>query len=780
MDLDYSADELAFRDDVRGWLRAHLPADLRDKVARYERSHGTTYARWHRILAAKGWIAPAWPREWGGTGWNVVQRYIFEEECGYAGAPPLSPFGLTMCGPVLLKFGTEAQKQRFLPRIYDGDDFWCQGYSEPGSGSDLASLRTAAVRQGDHYVVNGQKTWTTHAHFADWIFCLVRTSRETERRQEGISFLLIDMKTPGITVRPLTLMDGGHEVNEVFFDDVEVPVANRVHDEGKGWTVAKYLLGHERMNTARIGTSRRELESLKAYAARAVHDGRPLLEDTRFRDKVSRVEIELMALSITNLRFLDPLRAGRAPGAEVSMLKIRGTEIQQALTELMMQAAGPLAQPCARQATRDDFADVTAALAPRYCNYRKTTIYAGSNEIQRNIIAKQAGLGGAVKFDYDEEQHLLAESVRRCWRATTVRGAARDPRFRPRLEPRGLGDVRGARPARSGIAAGARRLRRRRDGDPERDGGDRRRAGRRAVSRDRGPGRPPGRARCTRRAGRGDPARRRRGALTLAFAHTEDGARYDLAHVATRARRDGDGYVLDGDKRVVVHAPGATPPGVGAHGGPDAPTGRHQPLRRRSGRRRRVTMRAYRTLDGMRAADVAFAGVRVGLDDRIGAEGAAGALLRRPSTTRPRSSAPKPSARSRYANAATLEYLKTRRQFGVPIGTFQALQHRMVDMALSLRAGEVDGGLACATVDTRARPGAAAAHRLRGQGAHRRRVPPRQPGVGPAARRHGHERRAQDQPHVPPADDDRAAVRRRRPPSGALRRGLTDPRKESR
>ena len=257
------ADERAFRDEVRGWLREHLPAELRDKVARYE-----PLDREDDLVALaphpgrrKGWIAPAWPREWGGTGWNVVQRYIFEEECGYAGAPPLIPFGLAMCAPVLLKFGTDAQKQRFLPRIYRGDDFWCQGYSEPGSGSDLASLRTSAVRRGDHYVVNGQKTWTTLAHMADWIFCLVRTDRDRERKQDGISFLLIDMKTPGITVRPLMLMDGGHEVNEVFFDDVEVPVENRVHEEGKGWTVAKYLLGHERMNTARIGTSKRELET---------------------------------------------------------------------------------------------------------------------------------------------------------------------------------------------------------------------------------------------------------------------------------------------------------------------------------------------------------------------------------------------------------------------------------------------------------------------------------------------------------------------------------------
>jgi len=393
MDLDYSADERAFRDQVRGWLRANLPALLRARVVGYDHLDRAELMEWHRILARQGWVAPAWPQAWGGTGWNVVQRYIFEEECGYAGAPPLVPFGLTMCASVLLRFGTDAQKARFLPRIVNGDDFWCQGYSEPGSGSDLASLRTTAVRRGDHYVVNGQKIWTTMAHMADWIFCLVRTDTAPARKQDGISFLLIDMKSPGITVRPIELMDGGREVNEVFFDDVEVPVDQRVHDEGKGWAVAKYLLGHERMNTARIGTSLRELEQLKAYAAVQRRQGRPLADDPRFRDKLSRLEIELMALAVTNLRFLDQLRGGRAPGAEISMLKIKGTEIQQALTELMLEAAGPEAMALGpvhgTLADADDHA-LRGRLAVRYCNMRKTTIYAGSNEIQRNIIAKLA------------------------------------------------------------------------------------------------------------------------------------------------------------------------------------------------------------------------------------------------------------------------------------------------------------------------------------------------------------------------------------------------------
>jgi len=256
MDLNYSPDELAFRDEVRGWLRTNLPDELRAKMEGYQELSKDDLLRWHKTLAKKGWVAPDWPKEWGGTDWNLVQRYIWEEECGFAATPPLIPFGLRMCAPVLLQFGTDAQKKKFLPRIFQGEDFWCQGYSEPGSGSDLASLKTRAVRQSDHYVVTGQKIWTTLAQHADWIFCLVRTDG-TGKRQDGISFLLIDMKTPGISVRPIVLMDGSKEVNEVFFDEVKVPAENLVHEEGKGWTVAKYLLGYERMGTGRIGASKR-------------------------------------------------------------------------------------------------------------------------------------------------------------------------------------------------------------------------------------------------------------------------------------------------------------------------------------------------------------------------------------------------------------------------------------------------------------------------------------------------------------------------------------------
>ena len=388
MDLSYSSEELAFRGEVRGWLDANLPDDLRDKVTGYKGLTKDDIQRWHKILAAKGWSVPHWPQEWGGTGWNITQRYLYEEQFGLAGAPLLPSFGPGMCASVLLRFGTQQQKDRFLPRIREGDDFWVQGYSEPGAGSDLAALKTRAMRDGDVYRVTGQKIWTTLGQYGDWIFCLVRTDPTAEKRQEGISFLLIDMKSPGITVRPLILMDGGHEVNEVFFDDVAVPVDNLVHEENKGWTVAKYLLGHERMGSGNVGGSRRELVTLKALATSEQKNGRPLMADPRFRDKLSRVEIELDALELTSMRFLDKMRrTGQPPGADVSMLKIRGSEVQQLITELMMQAVGPMAQPfkAVDNGAIDHF---TSRLAPRYFNYRKASIYAGSNEIQRNIIAK--------------------------------------------------------------------------------------------------------------------------------------------------------------------------------------------------------------------------------------------------------------------------------------------------------------------------------------------------------------------------------------------------------
>lgn len=390
MDLNYSTEELAFRDEVRTWLQSNLPADLQKKVQDNEVLSKDDYLRWHKILAHKGWVAPVWPQEWGGTGWDIARKYIFDEECGYASAPQIVSFGVGMCAPVLLKFGTEAQKQRFLPRIYRGDDFWVQGYSEPGAGSDLAGLKTRAERQGDCYIVNGQKTWTTLGHYGDWIFCLVRTD-PLAKKQEGISFLLIDMNTPGITVRPLITLDEGHEVNEVFFDDVKVPVENLVFEENKGWTVAKYLLSQERLGSGRVGVSKTKMARLKAYAAEQA-DGRGgrLLNDVRFRDRISRTEVDLMAVEITNLRLLDSLRNGTRETVDVSMLKIEATKVMQSLAELTMLAAGPMAAPfkpvCESACVAID--PYTAGLAPLYANMRKVTIYGGSNEVQRNIIAK--------------------------------------------------------------------------------------------------------------------------------------------------------------------------------------------------------------------------------------------------------------------------------------------------------------------------------------------------------------------------------------------------------
>jgi alkylation response protein AidB-like acyl-CoA dehydrogenase len=376
MDLSFSPEEKSFRHEVRAFLRANLPEGTRDKILNGRPLTRDEFMRWHRILAEHGWGAPTWPKEHGGTGWDPVREFIFEDECAAWGAPRLLPFGLRMVGPVIMTFGNAAQQRRFLPRIASAQDFWCQGYSEPGSGSDLASLKTKAERRGDHYLVNGQKTWITLAHYADWIFCLVRTD-SAARAQSGISFLLIDMKSPGITVQPIITMDGGHEVNEVWFEDVKVPVENLVGEENKGWTYAKFLLGHERTNIAGVGASKRELQRLKQIAAQERKHGRPLLEDPAFAARIGQVEIELMALEITILRVLSAEAAHKAPGPEASLLKIKGTEIQQALSELMMQATGPQALSFERD-----------SLTATYCNFRKTSIYGGTNEIQKNIISQ--------------------------------------------------------------------------------------------------------------------------------------------------------------------------------------------------------------------------------------------------------------------------------------------------------------------------------------------------------------------------------------------------------
>ncbi|NIA00175.1 acyl-CoA dehydrogenase family protein [Massilia sp. CCM 8734] len=391
MDLNYTSEDLAFRDQARAFLDANLPADLQQKVRKHLRLAKDDYVRWHRILAAQGWVAPGWPAEFGGPGWSAVQRHIWDDECARAGTPPILPFGVNMVAPVIMAFGSDEQKAHFLPRILSCEDWWCQGYSEPGAGSDLASLKTSAERDGDFYVVNGQKTWTTLAQHADMIFCLVRTDSGV-RKQEGISFLLIDMHSPGVTVRPIIMLDEDHEVNEVFFDNVRVPVQNLVGKENKGWTYAKYLLGHERTGIAAVGRSKRELASLKRLSATRNKNGKPLIADPLFAAKVATLEIELMALEMTVMRVL--AQEHKAPGPEASVLKVRGTEIQQTLTELMVEAVGPMALPfdaaylesATPHSVFDD--DDAAPLAAHYFNLRKTSIYGGSNEIQRNIITQ--------------------------------------------------------------------------------------------------------------------------------------------------------------------------------------------------------------------------------------------------------------------------------------------------------------------------------------------------------------------------------------------------------
>jgi alkylation response protein AidB-like acyl-CoA dehydrogenase len=389
MDLSFSPEEEAFRDDVRSFLSANLPAEVKGK-ARSDFTSRDDYLVWHRILYKQGWIAPLWPKQYGGTGWTVTQRYIFNEECANAEAPLPLPFGIAMVGPVIFTYGNEQQKKTYLPRILSGDDWWCQGYSEPGAGSDLASLKTRAVRDGDHYIVNGQKTWTTLAQYADWIFCLVRTDPNV-KPQEGITFLLIDMKTPGITVKPIIVLDGAREVNEVFFDNVKVPVENRVGEENQGWTYAKFLLVHERSGIAGVARSKKAIERLREIAGAETVDGTPLIETDEFARKIAELQIDLTALEFTELRTLASEAKGRHAGPESSILKITGTEIQQRITELTVEAIGYYAYPDAHGFGDNEYPigpDFAVGQSGHYFNMRKASIYGGSNEIQRNIIAK--------------------------------------------------------------------------------------------------------------------------------------------------------------------------------------------------------------------------------------------------------------------------------------------------------------------------------------------------------------------------------------------------------
>ena len=401
MDLRYTDEEQAFRGEVRAFIADNLPEQTRTRMERGLSPTKDMIVDWQRKLNARGWAVPHWAIEWGGQPWSAIYRFILSEEMQAAPAPPMLGFNVAMCGPVIIAFGTEAQKRRFLPRMANLDDWWCQGFSEPGAGSDLASLRCAARRQGDHYIVDGQKTWTTLAQHADWIFLLVRTDPDNPKAQEGISFLLVDMKSPGISVRPIVTIDGGREVNEVFFDAVKVPLENLVGTENRGWDCAKFLLSNERTGQARVGASKERLRRLRMLASSAPGDGGgKLIDDVRFRMRMTEVEVQLKALEITTLRVLaDENRQlkERRPNPASSVLKIRGTEIQQAISELYVMAAGPYGLAAAGggdwdQAPADandhGVSDWTTLAHATYFNWRKQSIYGGSNEIQKNIMAK--------------------------------------------------------------------------------------------------------------------------------------------------------------------------------------------------------------------------------------------------------------------------------------------------------------------------------------------------------------------------------------------------------
>jgi len=394
MNVNFSPEELSFREEIRAFFRDEYPDDIRKLRESGAELRADVQIRWQQLLHKKGWAGVNWPVEYGGTGWTPVQKYIFATEEANANAPRVVPFGLSMVGPVIYTFGNEQQKQRFLPDILASKVWWCQGYSEPGSGSDLASLKTRADLVGDHFVVNGTKTWTTLGQFADWIFVLARTNTDVARRQEGISFILIDMQTPGVSLKPIVLLDGVPEVNEIHFDNVEVPVENLVGEEGKGWTYGKVLLQHERVNIAGVARSRYRVRRLRKQVESSVRDAAPLAEDKTFMRRLAAIEVELKALEYTELRTLAAVASGKAPGPESSILKIKGTEIQQAIDMLYLQAAGYYALPYVPDQYEPDFAGehvgegTESQSSLRYFNFRKASIYGGSNEIQKNIIAK--------------------------------------------------------------------------------------------------------------------------------------------------------------------------------------------------------------------------------------------------------------------------------------------------------------------------------------------------------------------------------------------------------
>lgn len=668
-----------FRDEVRAFLRERLPADLRRKVLDHQRLDKQDFLRWHRILHEKGWVAPNWPAEHGGADWSIGQRNAFDEECALAGAPETVPFGLRMVAPVIMAYGSDWQKSHFLPRILSGEDWWCQGYSEPGAGSDLASLATRARREGDVFVVNGQKTWTTYAQYADMMFCLARTNPDA-KAQEGISFLLIDMRSPGVSLRPIRTLDGGEEINEVFLDDVRVPASHLVGEVDRGWTYAKYLLSHERFGAARVGRAKRELGHLQRLAAKRKADGRPLAEDPVFAQRLAQLEIDTLALEQTNLRLIARDQRGAGHGAEASILKYLGSTLAQRISEALVDTAGTHALAYRSDALERDYAqggptleEELEAMPGFYLNLRKISIYGGTDEVQKNIIAKLA-LGEAD--DYTDDQRALDDAVGRYLQGEYPPPAARaalpadtDPEASPHWRAfADMGLLGLGLPASAGGMGGGlgdlcvlmQRFGRHRVTEPY-DAS--------ALLCGQLLSRLP-------ESGRAQAllAGIAQGSAPL-LAHAEPDSDWPLDAPCATAERDGGGWVLNGVKRRVPYGAGARQllvtardaegtavflveagaAGLERHGAPG--------------------------LDGRPYADIVLKDCRVDGDARLGLAGEA--LEQAADATRVALCAEALGAMQALLDA-TRDHVAARRQFGQPLGRFQAVQHRLVDMLLAL------------------------------------------------------------------------------------------------
>ncbi|MNQ12802.1 Acyl-CoA dehydrogenase [compost metagenome] len=669
-----------FRDEVRAFLRGQLPADLRRKVLDHQRLDKQDFQRWHRILHERGWVAPNWPAEFGGANWSIERRNVFDEECALAGAPETVPFGLRMVAPVIMAYGSDWQKSHFLPRILNGQDWWCQGYSEPGAGSDLASLSTRARRVGDTYVVTGQKTWTTYAQYADMMFCLARTDPDA-RAQQGISFLLIDMRSPGVSLRPIRTLDGGEEINEVFLDDVVVPVSHLVGEANRGWTYAKYLLSHERFGAARVGRAKRELGHLQRLAARRMVDGRPLADDPVFAHRLTQLEIDTLALEQTNLRLIARDQRGAGHGAEASILKYLGSTLAQRISEALVDTAGAHALAYQPAALERDYAQggptveqELEAMPGFYLNLRKISIYGGTDEVQKNLIAKLA-LG--VADDYTEDERALDDAVARYLQdqypapASRVRSAAdADPAATPHWRAfadmglLGLGLPADAGGMDAGLPElcvlmqqfGRHLVDEPYDASTLLCGQLLRRM-------------PDGGAVRALLAGMAD------GTAAPVLAHAGPDAEWALDGGGVTAERRGEGWVLNGVKRRVPHGMGARQLLVTARDA--AGVGLFLVQAGEAG----LTRAGGAGLDGRSYADIALTACQVAAAARLGEAGAA--LAQAADMTRVGLCAEALGIMQALLDA-TRDHVAARRQFGQALSGFQAVQHRLADMLLSL------------------------------------------------------------------------------------------------